>query len=70
VAWQLNTHAQTPKKDPSEALRQLLNFPELTFKSLLTVPHISFKSLAMWVDERQKKLYVVYEGQLLRLPLP
>jgi hypothetical protein len=46
------------------------NVKDFTFKSLLTVPHISFKSLSMWVDERQKKLYVVYEGQLLRLPLP
>ena len=46
------------------------NVKDFTFKPLLTVPHISFESSSMFVDERQRKLYVVYEGQLLRLPLP
>jgi hypothetical protein len=25
--------------------------------------------MSMWVDEKSGKLYVVYKGQLLRLPL-
>jgi hypothetical protein len=37
---------------------------------LLNVPHMLFDSAAMWVDESAAKLYVVYEGQLLLLPLP
>lgn len=46
------------------------NLKDFTFKPVLTVPHISFESMSMWVDENQKKLYLVYRGQLLRLPLP
>ncbi len=26
--------------------------------------------MAMYVDEKQAKIYLVYKGQLLRLPLP
>jgi hypothetical protein len=40
-----------------------------SFQTLLVVPHIRFDSNEMWVDEAASKLYVVYEGQLLRLPL-
>jgi hypothetical protein len=34
VAWQSNVHAQTPKKDPFQALRQLLNFVVTQGKAL------------------------------------
>jgi hypothetical protein len=46
------------------------NTKDFSFKVLLNVPHMSFDSAAMWVDEAAAKLYIVYEGQLLRLPLP
>jgi len=46
------------------------NLKDFTSKSVLTLPHISFDSMAMWVDAKQKKIYVVYNNQLLRLPLP
>ncbi|HYH85737.1 MAG TPA: HEAT repeat domain-containing protein [Pyrinomonadaceae bacterium] len=46
------------------------NTKDFTFKALVNVPHMIFDSAAMWVDESAAKLYVVYEGQLLRLPLP
>ena len=62
--------AAIPDENKKQTQVGRYNVKDLTFKSLLTVPHISFKSLSMWVDDRQKKLYVVYEGQLLRLPLP
>lgn len=40
-----------------------------TFKTLLRVPKISFNSMSMWVDEAEKKVYFVYRGHLLSLPL-
>ncbi|MBC7932286.1 MAG: hypothetical protein H7Z38_17155, partial [Rubrivivax sp.] len=46
------------------------NTKDFTFQTLLTVPHMLFDSAAMWADEPAAKLYVVYESQLLRLPLP
>jgi len=40
-----------------------------TFKTVLKVPKISFNSMSMWVDETEKKVYFVYRGHLLSLPL-
>ena len=48
----------------------LYNARTLSFKPLLTIPQIVFDSMNMWVDEREGKIYFVYEGQLLALPLP
>jgi len=45
------------------------NLKDFSFKPILTVPHIAFDSMSMWVDEKGGRLYVVYKGQLLRLPL-
>ncbi|HEU4434750.1 MAG TPA: HEAT repeat domain-containing protein, partial [Pyrinomonadaceae bacterium] len=42
---------------------------DFSFKSIMTVPQLLFDSTSMWVDAAQKKVYVVYKGQLLRLPL-
>lgn len=41
----------------------------LSFKSLLAIPDISFNSMDMWVDEKAGKVYFVYKGHLLSLPL-
>jgi hypothetical protein len=43
---------------------------DFSFQTLLVVPHLKFDSTLMWVDEAGAKLYIIYEGQLLRLPLP
>ncbi len=40
-----------------------------TFKTVLKVPKIAFNSMSMWVDETEKKVYFVYRGHLLALPL-
>ncbi len=45
------------------------NLKDFSFKPIMLIPHITFDSMAMWVDESNEKLYLVYEGQLLRLPL-
>lgn len=42
---------------------------DFSFTPMTTVPQLIFKSMSMWVDAGQKKVYVVYKGQLLRLPL-
>ena len=42
---------------------------DFSFKPVTTVPQLIFDSMSMWVDAGQKKVYVVYKGQLLRLPL-
>ncbi len=44
------------------------NLKDFSFKSILVLPHISFDSRSMWVDAKSEKLYVVYNGELLRLP--
>jgi hypothetical protein len=45
------------------------NLRTFTLQTALTVPRISFTSEAMWVDEAKGKVYIVYEGQLIGVPL-
>lgn len=40
-----------------------------SFKNILRVPKIRFNSMSMWVDEPAAKVYFVYRGHLLSLPL-
>lgn len=58
---------------PDEAKNQTrvgrYNVRDFSFKPVMLVPHIVLDSLSMWVDAKQGKIYVVYRGQLLRLPL-
>jgi hypothetical protein len=42
---------------------------DFSFKPVMTVPQLIFNSKSMWVDAGQRKVYVAYKGQLLRLPL-
>jgi hypothetical protein len=44
------------------------NVKTLVFKPLVKIPQINFNSMQMWVDAG--KIYFVYEGHLLGLPLP
>lgn len=55
------------KKDQTRVGRY--NLKDFTFQQVLLVPRISFNSMSMWVDEAAGKLYFVYKGDLLRLPL-
>lgn len=45
------------------------NDKTLTFKSVLEIAEISLDSMDVWVDENGAKVYFVYEGHLLALPL-
>ena len=42
---------------------------DFSFKPVMVVPQLIFDSMTMWVDAGKAKVYVVYKGQLLRLPL-
>ena len=61
--------AAIPDQDKNQTQVGRYNLKDFSFKPVLTVPQISFDSMSMWVDEKAGKLYVVYKGQLLRLPL-
>ncbi len=62
--------AALPDSDKTETQIGIYNAKTLAFKQLLTIPQIIFDSMAMWVDESEGKIYFVYEGHLLALPLP
>jgi hypothetical protein len=40
-----------------------------TFRAVMNVPNINLDSMAIWVDEPGRKVYFVYEGHLLALPM-
>lgn len=62
--------AAVPDRGKHETRVGRYSTKDFTFRTLLVVPHITFESFQMWVDEAGAKLYVVYDGQLLRLPMP
>lgn len=45
------------------------NLKDFSFQPILTVPQLTFSSKSMWFDETKSLLYLVYEEQLLSLPL-
>lgn len=47
----------------------IYNAKTFTFTPRLKIPRITFNSMEMWVDEPGNKVYFVYKGQLLALPL-
>ncbi len=61
--------AAIPDENKKETQIGTYNVKTFEFKSVLTVPQISFDSMAMWIDEPANKVYVVYNGQLLSIPL-
>jgi hypothetical protein len=61
--------AAIPDETKNQTVVGRYNLKDFSFKPVLTVPHISFESTALWVDEKQGKVYLVYKSQLLRLPL-
>lgn len=47
----------------------LYDATKFAFNPLLKLPGIKFRSIDTWVDEAERKLYFVYEGQVLSIPL-
>lgn len=62
--------AALPDTEKNETLVGTLNTRNFAFKPVMRVPKIIFDSMQMWVDEPRKKLYFVYRGHLLALPMP
>ena len=60
--------AAIPNAEQSETQIGTYNSKTFTFKPLMKVPRIRFDSMQMWIDAG--KIYFVYEGHLLALPLP
>lgn len=61
--------AAVPNQQQNQTRVGRYSLRDFSFQTILVVPHLTFDSFQMWVDEAGARLYVVYEGQLLRLPL-
>jgi hypothetical protein len=59
-----------PEQKEKRTLFGLYDARRFTFTTLLELPDVLFDSMQMWVDETAHQVYFVYEGHLLRLPLP
>jgi len=62
----VNQFGESSKK----TLNTIVRFDLRTNTPLLELPEIKFDSMQMWADESARKLYIAYNGHLLRLPLP
>ncbi len=60
--------AAIPDAEKEQTEIGVYNAKTLTFKSILKIPEIEFNSMQMWVNA--DKVYFVYQGHLLDLPLP
>lgn len=58
-----------PDKEKNRTRVGRYNARDFSFKLVMEVPHIVFDSFAMWVEANEGKVYLVYKGQVLRLPL-
>lgn len=61
--------AAMPDAEKNETRVGIYNAKWLTFKPVRTIPKIKFNSMDMWVDDAGGKIYFVYRGHLLALPL-
>ncbi|HEV8590650.1 MAG TPA: hypothetical protein VGQ55_01000, partial [Pyrinomonadaceae bacterium] len=58
-----------PSRAKGETLLGIYNTRTQKFTQRLKLPKIEFDSMHVWVDEAEGKAYIVYEGQLLSVPL-
>ena len=61
--------AAMPDAEKNETQVGVYNMRSFAFRPVLRVPKIKFNSMSMWVDEPGGKVYFVYRGHLLALPL-
>ena len=62
--------AALPDSEKNETLVGIYDNKLFGFKTVLRIPKIAFNSMSMWVNETAGKVYFVYRGHLLALPLP
>lgn len=60
--------AAIPDSEKNETQVGIFNEKNLSFKPLLTIPKIKFDSMNMWIDAG--KVYFVFKGHVLSLPMP
>ena len=61
--------AALPDTSKKETVVGIYDINHFGFKQVLKIPKMVFDSMAMWVDEPAGKVYFVYRGHLLSLPL-
>ena len=61
--------AAIPDRENNRTRVGRYNSRDFSFQMAIDAQPLTFNSFSMWVDEKESKLLVVYEGQLLRLPL-
>ena len=61
--------AARPSSGKEDTVVGTFDSRSFTFTPVLKLPKISFTSMNMWVDETENKVYFVYNGHLLRIPL-
>ena len=54
--------------DKNETKIGRYNMKTFKFKEVMKIPQIKLTSMDIWVDEKDSKLYFIYEGHLLSLP--
>jgi hypothetical protein len=61
--------AAIPDREKNRTRVGRYNSRDFSFQTAFDLQQLTFDSFSMWVDEKEAKLLVVYEGQLLRAPL-
>jgi hypothetical protein len=61
--------AALPNRDRGDTVVGRFESRLLRFTPVLKLPKINFSTMDMWVDESEDKVYFVYSGHLLRVPL-
>lgn len=61
--------AALPDEDKNETRVVRYHLNEFSVQAVMTLPKLTFKSEDMWVDEAKGQIYIVYEGQLISVPL-
>ena len=62
--------AAIPDPEKNETEVGIFDTNHFGFRAIMRIPKIKFNSMYMWADEAGGKLYFVYRGHLLALPLP
>ena len=61
--------AETPKSQTWATVIGRYDARKFSFQPVLTLPQLAVDSKEIWVDEAGNRVWLVYQGHLLRLPL-
>lgn len=63
-------YAVVADREKNQTILGFYDSDKFAFQKLLELPDIYFENQDFWIDETGGKIYVVYGGQLLAIPLP